>query len=708
MQLREVRQRIGLLERRINKERQEVENAEAQMNQYAEQIKQLQNKIQANKKGADVVRCRIAGASSAPDVGHSQQNCLSGISCLPENETNITDSTAGPTGGACLPPPAATQQPSEGGQRIADLTQKLNDLSAEAAILRKAAADLEKHCKNRKKTQKTSETKRKKALHPARVNTAALQRQHQAELHELCAHWGLQAPSSDKARASLFSKIMERVTEQVPAMGTPPSAAGGSIASTSQGVLGASDATRLQFRPEILQEKSGTLKAFMLLNAYIHPVQMDLSIQEEALSIALGVAKRFDNTHSLQDNELSAAETISECAEIGIAIIQSQLAACQQELESARNQTFRFLGAMLREKPRAALAQHYRQLGNLAVRHHEDLLRDMKTMSADLLAKQMDIGDLQALLRIRTDVDVLTLTADLLANQVRQDCIQRERNALAEELAVLRKEHLTIAANTSISNGSVIPDTMPESSFVPGTGTMLEWETKLSISVGKLQHLEEGLVASEEAHRRAENRYRHANGIIGDTQQSLDEQRGFLEQLQQQEAKRSAAFRELFTQRNLLRENINAETEHIKRNPALTKLISETALGLVLARHINQSDHALIDRSFVVGRSGTYASFRVFLRALVAVHQDATERFADLMYAPSIADFDAARQKREAGGKKMRDVKYQHAESVGWAFHADGPHRDTRRPSTISTYSIDWYGISGPLIAHIYPSAGDP
>lgn len=500
---------------------------------------------------------------------------------------------------------------------------------------------------------------------------------------------------------------MERVTEPVPATISQPSAADHSFASTSQSAPGTRDAVRLQFKPEIEQEQSGVLKAFILLNAYIHPVEVDTSIQENVLSTALGLAKRFGNTRSLHHNEETAAGTIWQNTELSMSIAQSRIAGARHALESATDQTFKFHGTNLRKKQRDALAGKYGQLGELAVRHRKDLIRDMKTLTADLLGKQMDIGDRQAHLRIKTKVDVVKLDTDLLGNQVRQECIQVERNTIAEELAALRKAQHAADVETSASGSVVVPATMPEPMPPSGGRTMLEWETQLSAAAGTLEKLREKLASHIQTYRNAENNYRVANDIIGDTLKALNEKRVLLEQLQQRESNRSTEFRSLFAQLNPLRESINIATERIKKDPAVTKLISEEALCRVLARHINQRDHALLARSFFVGKSGTYASMRVFLRALVEVHQDATERFADMMHAPSIADFEAARQAREASGERIRDVNFQHAEPVGWAFRADGPKRDTRHQSTTSTYSIGWYGTAGPLIAHLYPSTGN-
>lgn len=203
-QLHELRQQIGLLESRLTTERQEAENAEAQMKRYAMQRDKLQKKVEKKREAIDAVRCKMAEAPSARAVDCLQPDCIASTPRMPESATSFGSTIFSIGGSACQPSVIDIPQPSESEKRIADLARKLNALSAEAAALRKAAADLEKQCADRKNAQQTSETRRETALHPKRVVTA--RSQHQAELHETCRQWGMQTPHSEKPGHRFLTK----------------------------------------------------------------------------------------------------------------------------------------------------------------------------------------------------------------------------------------------------------------------------------------------------------------------------------------------------------------------------------------------------------------------------------------------------------------------------------------------------------------------
>ena len=138
-------------------------------------------------------------------------------------------------------------------------------------------------------------------------------------------------------------------------------------------------------------------------------------------------------------------------------------------------------------------------------------------------------------------------------------------------------------------------------------------------------------------------------------------------------------------------------------DPALSRLISPTALARALKMHVGQTPAQMRDRvrrDSRTARTGTFSSYSELLRAIAEIAEREFAKPDSALRARTPDAFNAI-ARRHPGGQI--NALHSHGRTIGHGVRAsDAPDAPPARTGT-SQYAIDWAEGEGPRISHLHP-----
>jgi AraC-like DNA-binding protein len=230
---------------------------------------------------------------------------------------------------------------------------------------------------------------------------------------------------------------------------------------------------------------------------------------------------------------------------------------------------------------------------------------------------------------------------------------------------------------------------------------------RLEIQIGRLRG---AVLEYQDKHRETFERHATLSGqhldasdALEDIDRQLDEARQSLQNVREGKRRALGESAARGQQAASLEKDIDAGWREALADPALSRLISPTALARAMKRHLGQTPaqmRARVRKDGQTARTGTFRSGPELLRTLA----DIAERELDKLDSPLRAGTEEAFKsiaKRHPGGRI--NALYDHGRTIGHGVRAsDAPDAQPARTGT-SQYAIDWAEGEGPRISHLHP-----
>lgn len=152
-----------------------------------------------------------------------------------------------------------------------------------------------------------------------------------------------------------------------------------------------------------------------------------------------------------------------------------------------------------------------------------------------------------------------------------------------------------------------------------------------------------------------------------------------------------------------LEREIDAGQRKALADPALSRLISPTALARALKMHVGQTPAQMRDRVRRDGRTartGTFSCYSELLRAIAEIAEGEFDKPDSALRARTPDAFNAI-ARRHPGGQI--NALHSHGRTIGHGVRSsDAPDAPPARTGT-SQYAIDWAEDEGPRVSHLHP-----
>lgn len=152
-----------------------------------------------------------------------------------------------------------------------------------------------------------------------------------------------------------------------------------------------------------------------------------------------------------------------------------------------------------------------------------------------------------------------------------------------------------------------------------------------------------------------------------------------------------------------LEREIDAGQRKALEDPALSRLISPTALARALKMHVGQTPAQMRDRVRRDGRTartGTFSSYSELLRAIAEIAEREFAKPDSALRAQTLDAFNAIARHHPGG---QINALHSHGRTIGHGVRSsDALDAPPARTGT-SQYAIDWAEGEGPRVSHLHP-----